>query len=405
MPQPWLTVIGIGDGGLGTLSPEQRRALDMAECVFGGARHLAMLDAGARELVPWRSPFSEAINDLAARRGRRVAALASGDPTWFGLAGTLFRSIDPAEMRVLPGVSSFSLAAARLGWPLETCETLSVHGRPIEGIDLRLVPGARLLVYARDGDSPREIARRLTGRGYGPSRLVVLEHLGGAEERVIETTASGFDLDRSADLVTVAVECVAGRGAIPRPFVPGLPDDAFVHDGKLTKRVGRALALAALQPMPGALLWDVGSGCGSVAVEWARAAKDTVAIAIESREDRLRMIAENADALGAAASIEIVEGRAPDALAGLLRPDAVFVGGGLSDGVLDPCWTALLPGGRLVAHAVTLESEAILLDAYARLGGELTRLHVEHAAPVGPFHGWKPSMPVLHWAATKPSEG
>ncbi|GGE17079.1 precorrin-6Y C5,15-methyltransferase (decarboxylating) [Aureimonas endophytica] len=400
MTAPWLTLIGIGDGGLATLTPEQRRALDMAETVFGGARHLAMLEEGGPERVVWRSPFEAALDDLLARRGRRVAVLATGDPMWFGVGGTLARRLAPGEMRVLPGPSAFSLAAARLGWPIEDCTCLSIHGRSIGLIDRHLRPGARLLVYAWNGDSPRELARRLTGRGFGPSRLTVLEHLGGGAERVRETSAADFDLEGVADLNTVAVECVAGRAAMPRPLVPGLPDDAFLHDGTMTKRVPRALALAALEPMPGALLWDVGAGCGSISVEWLRAAEGMAAIAIEPRAERRLMIAENADALGGP-GLTLVEGRAPVAFAGLPAPDAIFLGGGLSEGVLAPAWEALPPGGRLVAHAVTLESEVLLIDAHRRLGGELLRLSVERAEPVGPFQGWRPAMPVLHWHATK----
>lgn len=400
----WLTVIGIGDGGLATLTPEQRRALEAAEIVFGGARHLAMLERGRQQLVPWRVPFEDSIADVLARRGRRAAVLGTGDPMWFGVGATLARFLDPAEMRVLPGASAFSLAAGRLGWPVEDCACVSVHGRPLALIDRHVSPGARLLVYSRDAASPREIARRLTGRGYGPSRLVVMEHLGGADERVREATASGFDLDRTADLNTVAVACAAGRGAIPRPLVPGLPDDAFMNDGKMTKRVPRALAIAALRPMPGALLWDVGSGSGSIAVEWLRAVEDARALAIEPRADRRALVAGNADAFGTP-GLEIVAGAGPAAFEGLAPPDAVFIGGGLSDGVLDPAWEALKGGGRMVAHAVTLESEAILLAAHARLGGELMRVSVETATPVGPYHGWRPAMPVLHWHAVKPGEG
>ncbi|WP_152047755.1 precorrin-6y C5,15-methyltransferase (decarboxylating) subunit CbiE [Aureimonas psammosilenae] len=400
MTVPWLTVIGIGDGGLDTLTPEQARALDMAETVFGGTRHLSMLEPSRQELVPWRSPFEEAMVDLLARRGQRVVVLATGDPMWFGVGGTLSRHVDPGEMRVLPGVAAFSLAASRLGWPLEDCVAVSVHGRPVARMDPHVLPGARLLLYSSDSTTPREIARRLTMRGYGPSRLVVLEHLGGPGERVRETTASGFELGGVADLNTVAVECVAGRGAIPRAPVPGLPDDAFIHDGKMTKRVTRALAIASLEPMPGELLWDIGSGSGSIAVEWSRVSPVMRAIAVEPRAERREMIRQNAEALGAP-GIEIVAGTAPDALEGLEPPDAIFIGGGLSDGVLEPAFAALREGGRLVAHAVTLESERIILDAHARLGGDLMRLSVEVAEPVGPFHGWRPSMPVLHWHLTK----
>jgi precorrin-6Y C5,15-methyltransferase (decarboxylating) len=398
----WLTVIGIGDGGLDGLTDEARHLLREAATVFGGERHLAMLGESAAETVAWGSPFSASIERLEACAGTPTVVLATGDPMWFGVGATLTRHFAPEAMRIIPAPAAFQLAASRLGWPLQDCACLTVHGRPVEAVARALAPEARLLIYSADGQSPQALARLLTGRGYGPSRMIVLEHLGGDRERVRETTAGGFDLADIADLNTVAVACAAGRAAEPRPLVAGLPDDAFVHDGKMTKRVLRALAMAALAPLPGALLWDVGAGSGSISVEWLRGAPRTRAIAIEPVAARRALIAENAATLGVP-ELVVVGGSAPAAFEGLEPPDAVFIGGGLSDGVFDAAWGALKPGGRMVAHAVTLESEALLIALHERLGGELMRVAVERAEKVGPYRGFKPSMTVIHWHVTKGS--
>ncbi|GGD04676.1 precorrin-6y C5,15-methyltransferase (decarboxylating) subunit CbiE [Aureimonas glaciei] len=423
MTGPRLTVIGIGDGGLATLTPEARAALDAAEVVFGGARHLAMLaerdDAAsvgsavsaratgrsatdAQRHVAWKSPFRDSLADIAAARSQRVAVLASGDPFWFGVAGTLSAVYGPDEMRVLPAPSSFQLAAARLGWPVESVECLTVHGRPLAAVQPAIQPGARLLVLSEGAATPAALAALLVGRGFAESRITVLEHLGGAAERVRATIAQNFDLPNIAALNLVAVDCIAAPDAALLPTVAGLPDEAFVHDGKMTKRVARALAIAALAPFPGAVLWDVGAGSGSVAVEFMRAARGARAVAFEPLAERRALIAANAEALGTP-GITIVEGRAPESLAAVLgAPDAVFIGGGLSEDVFAPALARLKPGGRLVAHAVTLESERLLIDLHATHGGELLRLSVDRAEPVGPFRGWRPAMPVLHFAMAKP---
>ncbi|MBP0613971.1 precorrin-6y C5,15-methyltransferase (decarboxylating) subunit CbiE [Jiella mangrovi] len=401
--RPWLTIVGIGDGGVSSLSGEAMDALDNAATIFGGARHLAFLGDTRAETVVWETPFADALGRLLERAGTPTVVLATGDPMWFGVGASLARHVSPDEMLVLPAPSAFSLAAAKLGWPIQNASCLTVHGRPVDQISRHLFPGEKLLILSENGGSPREIARLLTSRGFGQSRLTVMEHLGGERERIRATVAAGYDLgDDEADLNLVAVTCVAGRAATPRPTVAGLPDDAFVHDGKMTKRTLRALAIAALEPMPGALLWDLGAGAGSIAVEWLRAAPRVRAIAIEPKSERCAMIAENAATLGVP-ELFIVDGKAPEALAGLDQPDAIFIGGGLSDGVFDAAWDALKPGGRMVAHAVTLESEAILLDLHGRLGGELMRVAIDRAEPVGPFRGFRPSMPVIHWHVTKPN--
>ncbi|MCR6629547.1 MAG: precorrin-6y C5,15-methyltransferase (decarboxylating) subunit CbiE [Magnetospirillum sp.] len=393
---PWLSVIGMGDDGVAGLSPAARALLDAAEVVVGGARHLALVEGGA-EKREWPSPFAGARDLLESLRGRNVVVLASGDPMWFGIGATLTRWVPAGEMRVLPHPGAFSLAAARLGWPLQDCLFLTIHGRPLEVLHLHLAPGRRLLVLSEDGQSPAAVARLLEKAGYGPSRLVVAEHLGGAAERLREATAETW-VGAAADLNTIAVECRAESGARLHAAVPGLPDDVFDHDGQLTKREIRAVTLAALAPLPGQVLWDVGAGCGSVAIEWMRTGGR--AVAIEPRPDRCARIAANAAALGVP-GLEIIRGAAPDALP-YSDPDAIFVGGGVSvPGLLEACWSSLRPGGRLVANAVTAEGEAALIALHARFGGQMVRLAVSRLAPVGGFHTWHPAMPVTQYVGRK----
>ncbi len=393
---PWLSVLGMGDDGLDGLSPAARALLDTAEVVIGGARHLALVDTKA-DKREWPSPFAGARDLLDSLRGRNVAVLASGDPMWFGIGATLTRWLSPGEMRVIPHPGAFSLAAARLGWPLQDCLCLTVHGRPLEALHLHLAPGRRLLVLAEDGQSPAAVARLLEKAGYGPSRLVVLEHLGGAAERLRDSVAEAW-VGEAADLNTMAIECRAEPNARIWSAVPGLPDEAFDHDGQLTKREIRAVTLAALAPLPGQMLWDVGAGCGSVAIEWMRAGGR--AVAIEPRADRVARIAANAAALGVP-GLEVVKGSAPGALP-YSDPDCIFVGGGVSAaGVLEACWSALRPGGRLVANAVTAEGEAALIALHSRFGGQMVRLSVSRLAPVGGFHTWHPAMPVTQFIGRK----
>jgi precorrin-6Y C5,15-methyltransferase (decarboxylating) len=400
---PWLSVVGIGEDGLAGLTPAARVLVDDAEVLVGGARHLAMLPEGdGRERLTWPSPLAALLDEIEARRGRRVCVLATGDPLWYGVGVSLLKRIPRSEMAILPGRSAFSLAAARIGWPLAEVECLTLHGRPLSLLHPVIQPGARLLILSENAETPAAVAALLTRRGYGESRVTVLEHLDGENERRLDGTAAAWSANDVADLNTLAVDCEAGPDARLLPRTPGLPDDAFRHDGQMTKREVRAVTLAALGPVPGQLLWDVGAGCGSVAVEWMRAARRGRAVAIERKAERRAMIAENAEALGTPC-LEIVAGEAPAALEAIDAPDAVFVGGGVSqDGVLPRCWDALKPGGRLVANAVTLEGEAALLAWQKDNGGVLTRLAVSRAEPVGPFQGWRPMMPVTQYAATKP---
>lgn len=395
----WLAVIGIGEDGWEGLSEAAKSLVASAVLIVGGKRHLALVPRAAGEKMAWRSPLAETLPVIAEWRGRRVAVLASGDPLCYGVGALLARNFPPEEMIVLPQPSAFSLVAARLLWPLEECVTLSLHGRPLERLRLHLAPGARLLLLTEDGDAPAKIAQMLTDGGWGGSTMTVLEHLGGARERRIAASAQDWRKERCADLNIVALDCRAGPDARSLSRRAGLPDDAFRHDGQITKRVVRAATLAALAPLPGELLWDIGAGSGSIAIEWLRADRGMRAIAIERDSARAAIIAENAATLGVP-DLTIVQAAAPPALAELAPPDAIFIGGSVADpAVWDAAWLALKPGGRLVANAVTVGGEAALLHHHAQLGGELQRVAVSQADGQG---FWRPAMTVTQLAVRKP---
>ncbi|GAB1693417.1 precorrin-6y C5,15-methyltransferase (decarboxylating) subunit CbiE [Krasilnikovia sp. M28-CT-15] len=400
-PHP-LTVVGIGADGWDGLADPARAALGAAEVVFGGDRQLALLPpAIAAQRVPWPSPLLPALPGLLDdHRGQTVCVLASGDPMWHGIGATLVRLAGPDAVRVLPHPSSISLAAARLGWPLADTDVLSLVSAPVEELHPLVHPGRRVLVLGRDGATPARVAALLTARGYGDSPLTVLSQLGGPTEHALTGTAASWAYPDTDPLNVIAVDC-RGTGR-PVPCVPGLPDELYDTDGQLTKREVRAVTLAVLGPQPGELLWDVGAGSGSIGIEWMRTHRRCQAVAVESSAERAARIRANAETLGVP-GLRVVHGRAPDALAGLDAPDAVFIGGGLTrDGVLDTCLAALRGGGRLVANAVTVESEAVLAAWYARFGGELSRIAVSRGAPVGGFTGWRAMMPVTIWSVTKP---
>ena len=396
---PWLHVVGIGEDGLQGLTPATRAVVEAAEVLVGAERYLAGIGAQGAERLTWPSPFDALIEELEARRGRRVVVLTSGDPLWFSVGARIGRRIDPAEIVYHPHVGAFQLAAARMGWSMADVETLTVHGRPVEQMIAFIQPDQRLLILTTGSDTPARIARFLLERGFGQSRMSVLANMGGDEERRFDGIAESW-AHEVPPFNTLAVECVASPDAALLPRVPGLADDLFRHDGTMTKREVRALTLARLMPMRGALLWDVGCGCGSVAVEWMRAARYARAIGIEPRADRREMAAANALALGVP-KLELVAGEAPAAFAGLPAPDAIFIGGGLSQAVFDAAWEALKPLGRLVATAVTLESEAVLLDLAEAHGGDLVRLSVERAEALGERRGWAPMRGVTQWALVK----
>ncbi|MFQ6017689.1 MAG: precorrin-6y C5,15-methyltransferase (decarboxylating) subunit CbiE [Kiloniellaceae bacterium] len=398
---PWLAIVGLGEDGPEALSPAARALIDGAECLVGGARHLAMVPEDGRERLAWSRPLSDLVAAVEARRGRRVCVLATGDPMHYGIGVTLARRIPISEITIVPAPSAFSLACARLGWSMADVETLTLQGRPLELLHPAIQPGARLLLLSDNAASPGQIAETLRARGYGKSPITVLEHMGGPRERRITGSAADWNAADIADFNTVAVECIAGPDAPLLPRTAGLPDTAFRHDGQMTKREVRAMSLAALGPVPGQLLWDVGAGCGSVAIEWMRSQPRARACAIERDKGRIALIAANAAALGTP-GLQIVEGEAPAALDGLDAPDAVFVGGGLTGaGNVEACWRALEPGGRLVANAVTVAGEQILARWQDEIGGEMVRIAVSRAAPVGRYTGWRPLMPVTQLQAVK----
>jgi precorrin-6Y C5,15-methyltransferase (decarboxylating) len=397
-----ITVVGIGADG--HLSPTARALVGGAEVLLGGERHLALVPTVPGQVRrPWPRPFGALPGVLAEHAGRRVVALASGDPLVSGVGTTLVRMLGADAVEVVPAVSSVALARARMGWSAEESAVVTLVGRDVDALRRELSPGRRLLVLSSDETTPAAVAQLVGDAGFGASTLTVLGDLGSAAESRTSFVAGGERPDDLPRLHVLALD-VAGPGAGPgaASWAAGLPDDAFEHDGQLTKRDVRASALARLAPRPGALLWDVGAGAGSVAIEWLRAHPLTTAVAIESDEERAERIGRNARRLGVP-RLEVVTGRAPDALAVLPTPDAVFVGGGATAaGLLDRCREALAPGGRLVAHGVTLETERLLTDAFHTHGGELTRLAVEHVTPLGGrFTGWTPARAVVQWAWTK----
>ncbi|TCP22813.1 precorrin-6Y C5,15-methyltransferase (decarboxylating) [Rhodovulum adriaticum] len=388
----------MGEDGPDGLPPASRAALDAAEIVMGPPRHLALLPDLGAERVEWPAPFADGLPLLHGMRGRRVVVLASGDPFWFGAGSVIAREFDPGEWRALPGPSTFSLAAARLGWPLEVTLCLGLHAAPLARLRPHLARGARALVLVRDGAAVHDLARWLCGQGFGASTLWVMQALGGPREHVRRATADTLDFDDIAHPVCVGLDC-AGNGATI-PAASGWPDEVFAHDGQITKRPVRALTLSALAPHPGEQLWDIGGGSGSIAIEWLACHPSLSATSIEADPDRAARIRANADALGAD-RLRVVQGCAPDALADLAPPDTVFIGGGLSQALLTDLWARLTPGVRIVANAVTLESEALLTTWQADHGGDLLRLELSHAQPLGGKRGWRAAYPIVQWSVTR----
>ncbi len=398
--RPWLSIVGVGEDGLEGLSPSARGILAQARFIIGGARHLALLGESAAERLPWPSPFERGIEAIRARRGTPVCVLASGDPFFYGVGSVLSTVIPPEEMLCLPAPSSLSLAASRLGWALQDCEIVSLHGRPFERIIPHLRANAQLLVLSWDGETPQKLARLLVKRRLGDSRFTVLEALGGPRERITETSGAAFQPRAINALNVVAIAVVAAPDAAPVPLSPGLPDDWFENDGQITKREIRAITLSTLAPWPGARLWDIGAGSGSVAIEWMLAHPRNRAWAIEARIERAERITRNAAALGVP-DLVVLTGEAPAVLKDLPAPDAIFVGGGGSD-VIDAAWALLPLGRRIVANAVTIETQSALAERHARHGGELTWLSIGRAGGIGRYYGWEPARPVVQWSAIKP---
>jgi precorrin-6B C5,15-methyltransferase / cobalt-precorrin-6B C5,C15-methyltransferase len=399
----WLSIVGIGEDGIDGLSPAARTLIANAEIVFGGKRHLSLATPVIRGAIrAWPSPFEQAVEEVLAHRDRQVCVLASGDPFLYGVGSVLARHVDAREMVVMPASSAFSLAAGRLGWALPDTLLVSLHGRSLDLVRPHLQPRARLLALMSDAEGPEGLARLLTEIGFGASRLTVLEALGGPKERTRTTTARTFDLGNINPLNTVAIEVVAAPDARVITHTAGQPDELFEHDGQITKREIRAITLSSLAPRRGELLWDVGAGSGSIAIEWMLADTSLKAIAVEARVDRAARIYRNAAALGVP-GLRVTEGRAPEVLLGLPSPDAVFVGGGARNaGVLDAVVKALRSGGRLVVNAVTLETESLLIERRASMGGDLGRIALSRAAPIADRTVWRSAMPVTQWVWTKP---
>ena len=410
----WLFVIGIGEDGWDDLSADARDLLYESEIVLGGERHLKMLPKDWEgERIVWSSPIREAVSKIVSWRPedsasvQKVAIMASGDPLCYGIATKLLRHLPIEEIWIKPALTTFSLMCSRIGWSLPDVETLTIHGRPVEMLHPFVQPGAKLLVLSKGEESPEQAAKLLCERGFGKSIITVLEHLGGRKERQFSGPADSWNHPEGAALNAMAIECIPESNATILSRIPGLPDEAFFHDGQLTKREIRAVSLSRLMPVVDQVLWDVGAGCGSVAIEWMRTSPRCRAVAIEKSKSRLKLIEQNSQELGVP-MLQIISGSAPEVLADLPAPDAVFIGGGLSSGnLLQTCWNALKPGGRLVANAVTLEGEQKLLQwqnenaGKSGASGDLTRLSISRAEKIGKFQGWKEMRSVIQLAVIK----
>ncbi|WP_170417922.1 precorrin-6y C5,15-methyltransferase (decarboxylating) subunit CbiE [Ruegeria arenilitoris] len=394
---PWLTILGLGEDGLDGLSAASRQELERAEVIMGPSRHLSLVPETGAERIAWPVPFADGLAILQGLKGRRTVVLASGDPFWFGAGSVIARNFAPEDWVARPGQSTFSLAAARLGWPLESTATFGLHAAPLTRLRPHLSRGLRAIVLLRDGAAVAELARYLTETGFGDTTLHVMEALGGPRERTRSMSLTEALLGSFEHPVCVALEVSGGGPALP--LASGKPDEIFETDGQITKRPVRALTLSALAPARGEHLWDIGGGSGSIGIEWLMCDPTLTATAIEPRADRAARIRANADALGQD-RLQVIHGRAPDALDGLPLPDVVFVGGGLSDALLDWLVSNLPSGTRLVANAVTLESEAVLSQWHAKLGGDLLRIELAQAGDLGPRRGWKSAYPVVQWSVT-----
>jgi precorrin-6Y C5,15-methyltransferase (decarboxylating) len=410
----WLRIIGIGEDGWDDLAADSKELLYEAEIVFGGERHLKMIpEDWEGERIVWPLPIRDAVTKIVSWRpaesgsGKIVAVMASGDPLCYGIAAKLLRHLPIEEIWIKPALTTFSLICSRVGWSLPDVETLTIHGRPVEMLHPFVQPGAKLLVLNKDEGSPKQTAKLLNARGFGKSRITVLEHLGGIKERQFSGKADSWNHPEGATLNAMALECIPESNATILSRIPGLPDEAFFHDGQLTKREIRAVSLSRLMPVVDQVLWDVGAGCGSVAIEWMRTSPRCRAVAIEKSKSRLKLIKQNSQELGVP-MLQIISGSAPEVLGDLPAPDAVFIGGGLSSGnLLETCWNALKPGGRLVANAVTLEGEQKLLQwqnknsGKSGASGDLTRLSISRAEKIGRFQGWKEIRSVIQLAVIK----
>jgi precorrin-6B C5,15-methyltransferase / cobalt-precorrin-6B C5,C15-methyltransferase len=402
----WLSIVGIGENGWDDLNGEAKRAVASAELLYGGARHLALVPTAVSPAVriAWPSPMAPAMQQILMEyRGKKmITVLASGDPMLHGVGVPLTRDLAAGEFRIIPQVSAFSLACARLGWPMAETNLITLVNRPVEQLLRHLYPGERLVIFSEDGSTPAIVARLLTEFGYGPSKIDVFENLGGCSERNTSGLAASWRKDQCGKLNLMAVLCALDTTAQTLSLASGLPDDAFDTDGQLTKREVRAVTLARLAPLPNQILWDVGAGTGSIGIEWMRIHPSCSCIAFEAREDRAARIRLNAARLGVPA-LKVIEGTAPAAFAGVRAPDVIFLGGSVDDDHLfDACWAALPRGGRLVANGVTLQSESRLAARHALHGGDLVRMMIARTDRIGDSLGWRPMMPITQWTVIKP---
>lgn len=395
--RPWLTLIGIGEDGLDGLTDASRKALNSADVIMAPDRHLGLIDQIGIPKIPWPVPFSDGIAKLLELKGRKVVVLASGDPFWFGAGSVLAQHLDHAEWQAFPGLSCFAMMANRLGWPLEKTTCLGLHAKPLSSLRPYLHHRRRLIVTLRDGDAVAGLARYLQESGFGQSQIHIGQSLGGGNERVETQTADTYE-GPFVHPLCAAIDLCGDSGDRDLPLASGLPDDLFTHDGQLTKRPIRALALSALAPRYGEVLWDIGGGSGSIAIEWLLSDPSLQAMCFEQNETRADTIKENAHKLGVD-RLKVFTGCAPAVLEGVEFPDVVFIGGGLNQELLTYLRTSLPAGTRLVAHAVTLESEAILASCQSDMGGTLMRIDLAHSQPIGRKRGWKSSYPVVQWSA------
>jgi precorrin-6B C5,15-methyltransferase / cobalt-precorrin-6B C5,C15-methyltransferase len=394
-----IEVIGLSARGWSDLPERLRTLIQQAEVLLGSPRQLSLIPPFSdQQRLPWPSPLREGLPRLLSEVARsRVVALASGDPLLAGIGSTLIEMLGAAAVRIHPAVSSVALARARMGWSEESTQLVRLRGDDLDVVRRYVFPGRRLIILSRDADSPAAVAQLLSDAGYGDSVITVLADLDTDTESRIDMTAR----DWRGLVPALNVTCVTCAGShAAESLAPGLPDRVFDHDGQLTKRDLRASAMAHLMPRPGELLWDVGAGAGSIAIEWLRSDPGCRAIAVERDLDRVKRIRSNAEALGVP-GLEVLHGQAPEVLGSLSKPDAVFVGGGASGETLEHSWLALQPGGRIVVHAVTQETEMIVVDSWKRYGGELSRLSIEHLKPIGHYHGWRPARAVVQWSSIK----
>ncbi len=358
-------------------------------------RHLDLLRETPARTIPWPVPYRDGLDQLKSLRGQRVVVLASGDPFWFGAGASIARELDSNEWTAQPGPSCFALAANHLGWALEGVTCLGLHAAPMARLRRHLAAGTRAIVTLRDGTSVTDLTKYLCDQGFDDSTLTIFEHLAGPQERI--TSAQASALEGRFDHPVCAAIAFAGDGRA-LSTATGQADTTFASDGQMTKRPVRAITLSTLAPKPHEHLWDIGGGSGSIALEWLLAHPTTHATCIEQRADRAARIAQNAEALGVEHRITIVTGAAPTALAGLETPDAIFVGGGLDHALIE---AVSAHPARLVVNAVTLEGEALLAQWQAQLGGDLMRIDIANAKPLGSKRGWSTSYPVVQWSLTR----